>query len=128
MKLGYRPIGSFRILMCIGAALSLQLCSCSEKVWSDPRSYFGEYVFMPINTSPGKFANFLVLRADQSAVEIRVDEKTGKVQDNQENWHLSYTTGLNVVIGDFSHPVEHTRSSIRLVINGDLGEYYEKLR
>jgi hypothetical protein len=128
MKSGSKPIARFLTLLCIGLPLFLQFCSCSKNASSDPGVYVGEYAYMPTNTSPGKFANFLVLRSDQSAVEIRVDEKTGKVQDDQAKWYLSSTTGVNVVIGDFSHPVENTHSSIRLVINGDLGEYYKKLQ
>jgi hypothetical protein len=70
----------------------------------------------------------VILNKDQTAVEIRFFKDTGQVQTTQKKWYLSHTTGENVVIGSFSHPVEGSRSIIKLGINDDLGQYYEKVR
>ena len=100
----------------------------NPKASTDPTDYVGEYVFRPNGDIPQGFAGFLVLKKDQTAVEIRFFENTGQVQTTEKKWHLIHTTEEDVVIGDFSHPVEGSRSAIRLGINGDLGQYYEKVR
>ena len=88
----------------------------------------GEYVFRPSNAAPGNFASFVILKQDHTAVEIRFSKDTGQVLTTQEKWYLTRTTGENLVIGKFSHPIERSRSTIRLGINDDLGQYYEKFR
>jgi hypothetical protein len=101
---------------------------CRPAASTNPNDYVGEYVFKPSNTLPGDSASFVILKKDQTAVEIRFSKDTGEVQTTQKRWYLSRTTGENVVIGSFSHPVEGSRSIIKLRINGDLGQYYEKIR
>lgn len=101
---------------------------CGSTVSTNPRDYVGEYVFRPSYSDPGQFASFVVLKNDQSAIEVRFSEETGEVQTKQKKWYLDHTTGENVVLGDFSAPIERSGSTIRLVINGDLGQYYEKVR
>ncbi len=105
----------------------LSAAGCSSAS-TNPNDYVGEYVFKPSNASPGDFASFVILKKDQTAVEIRFFRDTGQVQTTQTKWYLSHTTGENVVIGNFSHPVEGSRSEIKLSINDDLGQYYEKVR
>jgi len=101
---------------------------CSAAVNTNPNDYVGEYIFQPSDTTPGKFASFVILKSDHTAVEIRFSKDTGQVQTTQSKWYLSHTTGENVVIGSFSHPVEGSRSTIKLGINDDLDQYYEKVR
>jgi hypothetical protein len=101
---------------------------CSPAPSANPNDYVGEYIFKPSNAAPGDFASFVILKKDQTAVEIRFVKDTGEVQTAQKKWYLSHTTGENVVIGSFSHPVERSRSTIKLGINDDLGQYYEKVR
>ncbi len=104
------------------------IVGCTSTASTNPNDYVGEYVFKPSNVSPGAFASFLILKKDQSAVEIRFSKDTGEVQTTRKEWHLAHTTGENLVLGDFSHPIEGTSSTTKLVINGDLGQYYEKVR
>jgi hypothetical protein len=106
----------------------LSATGCSSAPSTNPNDYVGEYVFKPSNASPGDLASFVILKKDQTAVEIHFSKDTGQVQTTQTKWYLSHTTGENVVIGDFSHPVEGSRSAIKLGINDDLGQYYEKVR
>lgn len=101
---------------------------CDSNISSNPSDYVGEYVFRPSVDVPAQFANFLILKGDQEAVEIRFDKNTGQVQSKIEKWYLSRTTGQNLVIGSFSCSVEGTRSAIKLSVNDDLGQYYEKIR
>jgi hypothetical protein len=105
------------------------LCTvgCSSTASTKPSDYVGEYIFTPFNTVPGDFASVVILKGDQTAIEFRFARNTGQVQTTQKKWYLSHTTGENVVIGNFSHPVEGSRP-IKLGINGDLGQYYEKVR
>ena len=105
------------------------LCTvgCRSTVSAKSSDYVGEYVFRPFNTAPGDLANFVILKNDQTAIEIRFVRNTGDVQTTQKKWYLSHTTGENVVIGNFTHPVEGSRP-IKLGINDDLGQYYEKVR
>ena len=85
-------------------------------------------MFRPNNSTPGDFASFVILKDDQTAVEIRFSKATGQISTTNKNWYLSHTTGDNVVIEDFSYPIERSRLTIKLGINDDLGQYYEKVR
>lgn len=110
------------------AVIALSLIACSSAGSTNLSDYVGEYVFKPSNAAPGKFASFVILRRDQTAVEIRFSPQTGNISTTQEKWYLSHTTGENVVIGEFSHPIERSGSTVKLGINDDLGQYYEKVR
>ena len=114
-------------LVCLFLAM-FSVTGCSSSASTDPNVYVGEYVFKPDNAAPGDFASFVILKQDQTAVEIRFFKDKSEVQTTQKKWYLSHTTGENVVIGNFSHPVEGSRSHINLGINDDLGQYYEKVR
>ncbi|HUN82794.1 MAG TPA: hypothetical protein VMU48_00375 [Terracidiphilus sp.] len=107
---------------------SVVTVGCSSPASKNPNDYVGEYVFMPKNAVPGQFASFVILKKDQSAVEIRFSKNTDQVQITRQKWYLTQTTSENVVIGDFSHPVEGSSSALKLGINDDLGQYYEKVR
>jgi hypothetical protein len=116
-----------RWLVCFFFVL-LSAIGCSSAASTNPGDYVGEYVFRPSNTDPGNFASFVVLRSDHTAIEIRFSKSTDQIATTQEKWYLSHTTGENVVIGNFSHPVEGSKSLIKLGINDDLDQYYEKVR
>ncbi len=110
------------------ALIMLLQTACGSAASTNTGDYVGEYVFKPANATPGKFANFVILKKDQTAVEIRFSPQTGEITTTQEKWYLSHTTGENVVIGRFSHPIERSGSTVKLGINDDLGQYYEKVR
>ena len=114
-------------LVCLFFAMS-SATGCSSPASTSMNDYVGEYIFKPNNTAPGDFASFVILKQNQTAVEIRFFKDKGEVQTTQKKWYLSHTTGENVVIGSFSYPVEGSRSHMRLGINDDLGQYYEKVR
>ena len=113
-------------------APSLIICAtiliggCGPAPSTDPDDYVGEYVFTQ-SVDPGTFASFVALRKDGTAVEIRFDKATGQFSTRETKWQLTHTTGENVAIADFVHPVERS-GRIRLLINEDLNEYYEKIR
>ena len=90
--------------------------------------YVGEYVLEPNNAPTGEYADFVILKKDRSALEIRFSKDTGQVLTTQKSWYLSHTTGENVVIGTFSDPITVFGSQIKLHINHDLGQYYDKIR
>src|SRR6185312_1429515 len=117
-----------RILVSIFIIEALLTIGCGREASTNPSDYVGEYIFRPSNTDPGNFASFVILKKDQTALEIRFSPPTGKISTTQDKWYLSHTTGENVVIGTFSHSVELSGSTIRLGINDDLGKYYEKIR
>ena len=101
---------------------------CSAPVSTNANDYVGEYVFQPNNANPGEFADFVVLKADHTAVEIRFSKDTGQLSSIQTRWYLDHATDEEVVIGNFGHPIERMKPSIKLGINDDLGQYYEKVR
>lgn len=101
---------------------------CNSTASTNPDDYVGEYVFKPTNSSPGDFANFLILKKDHTAVEIKFSKETGQVTNTETKWDLSNRNGEYVGIGNFSHPVEGSSTHIKLGINDDLGQYYEKVR
>lgn len=77
---------------------------------------------------PEEFASFIVLQDDQTAVEVTFTKRGDKTSTARENWHLDRGTDEEVVIGKRGYPIERSRSRILLIINGDLGQYYEKVR
>lgn len=100
-------------------------------VSTNPADYVGEYIFTPTYTDPGGFASFVILKLDHTAVEVRFSKVTGQDQTRTEKWELDYNAKdhyTSLGIGDFSHSVERSGSTIKLGINGDLGLYYEKVR
>ena len=100
---------------------------CGSRVSTDWRDYVGEYVFQPNNADPGRFASFVILKQDHTALEVRFSKQTGQVAINQEKWYLIHTTAEDLVIGDFRCTIEGSRP-IRLMVNYDLGLNYEKVR
>jgi hypothetical protein len=101
---------------------------CNSTASTNSDDYVGEYVFKPSNSAPGDFASFLVLKKDHTAVEIGFSKETGQVTTKETKWDLSNRNGEYVGIGNFSHPVEGSKSRIKLGINDDLGQYHEKVR
>lgn len=101
---------------------------CSTPVSTNASDYIGEYVFKPNNADPGKFADFVILKGGGTAVEIRFSRDTGEISSSPTRWYLDHGTDEEVVIGDFGHPIEGMKPSIKLGINDDLGQYYEKVR
>jgi len=110
------------------ALLMLLPTGCRSVASTNANDYVGEYVFRPSNASPGNFSSFVILKDDHVAVEIRFSKATGEVETTQKKWYLSRTTSEHLVIGDFSHPVEGQPPDIKLIADGDLGQYYEKVR
>jgi len=103
--------------------------ACDSPASTNPSDYVGEYIFTPTNADPGNFADFVILKSDQTALTLRFDKKTGHVQITRTKWRLSPGTGQEEVdVGDFAHSVEVSGSVIKLGNNLDLGQYYEKVR
>jgi hypothetical protein len=112
------------LLFALGVAVG-----CSSRASKDPNDYVGEYLLSPSSVVPGEFASFVILKKDLTAMEITFSKETGQITSQQMNWYLEQGTGQeDVVIGKRGYPIELSRSKIMLTINGDLGEYYEKVR
>jgi hypothetical protein len=107
---------------------ALSVAGCSSAVSTNPNDYVGEYVFMPVNAIPGDFASFVVLRQDHMAVEVRFSKDTGQVLTTQKTWYLDRGTDEEVVIDKRAYPIQRSGSTLRLTINDDRGQYYEKVR
>lgn len=75
-----------------------------------------------------KYADFLILKSDHSAVGIRFSDETQQVLESKLHWDLDRTTTENVVIGDFSYPVSGAGLTKKLSVDDDRGFYYEKVR
>lgn len=108
------------------------LCSsaCNSTVSRNAGDYVGEYVFRPFNLDTEQFADFLILKKDFKAVEIRFSKQAGQVATVEKRWYLDTPNnkGSQLVIGDFAHPIEVSGRTIKLQNNYDLGTYYEKVR
>lgn len=115
--------------------LAVGLCGCgawldntNPNVSTNPDDYVGAYVFMQKNISPGKFADFVVLKKDGTAIEIRFLRNTGQLVTTQTTWRFDRGFhAVDLVIGDFAHPIEHSPPDVRLGINSDLDQYYERV-
>lgn len=115
-------------LLIFSLVMSFTLAGCSAPVSTNPSDYVGEYVFTPDVEVPHDYAAFIVLNKDQTATEIRYSNVSSQIATSTESWHLEHGTDEEVVIGKRAYPIERTRSIIRLIINGDLGQHYEKIR
>jgi hypothetical protein len=104
------------------------LAGCSPAVSTNPDDYVGEYVFMPANSNPEESASFVILKRDHTAVEVRFYPATGEVSTTKNKWDLYRTTSENVGIGEREYPIKLSGSQIKLLINDDLGQYYQKVR
>jgi hypothetical protein len=105
------------------------LSGCGGPVSGTSSDYSGEYVFTPHEDPPPQFADFVVLRSDGTAVEIRYARSSGQVSTTEKRWKfVDNQAGRKVAIGDFAHPIEGTGTNIRLFINYDLNEFYQKVR
>lgn len=100
---------------------------CKPPLSTNPSDYVGQYVFTPRMQVPHEFAAFLILANDHDAIEI-MSNGSVPISTTTEVWHLDHGTSEEVVIGRRAYPIERTRSTIRLIINGDLGQQYEKIR
>lgn len=114
------------LLLFLGAVLSG--CASTASTSTNPADYVGEYIFTPYGASPGEFADFVILKKDGSAVEIRFSKDTGQISTTQEKWYLYHATGEYVAIAKRGYPIERSGATIKLNINDDLDEYYEKVR
>jgi hypothetical protein len=108
----------------------LSATACSSAVSTNPNDYVGEYVFTPYNSDTAQFADFVILKKDFTAVEIRFSKDSGQVLTTEKRWSVysSNTKDKELVIGDFGHPIEGSGVKIKLHNNYDLGTYYEKIR
>ena len=83
---------------------------------------------IPVSPFGEKLPSFVILKRDQTAVEIRYSKETGRVQLTQKKWYLFPNAGQeDLVIGRYARPVEVSGSVVKL-INDDVGQYYEKVR
>jgi hypothetical protein len=112
------------------AGFSMTGCSDGTPIMAstNPADYVGEYVLTPSDGTHVQFADFLILRTDQTAVGIRFSKETEQVLTTKSKWSLDHTNVENVVIGDFSYPVEHVGLKTTLSVNDDLNLHYEKIR
>lgn len=116
------------ILLIVSLVMSFTLVGCSVAVSANPSDYVGEYVFTPDMEVPLDFAAFVILNKDQTATEIRYSRVSGRIATSTESWHLDHGTDEEVVIGPRAYPIERSSSTVRLIVNGDLGQHYEKVR
>ena len=111
------------------ALAALVLAGCTGHVSTNSSDYVGEYVFTPHEAPPAEFADFLVLRSDGTALEVRYSRSSGQVSTKERRWVFNDKgTSPALVIGGFGHPIDGTGTNIRLFINYDLDEFYQKVR
>src|SRR5438445_11647899 len=92
----WRPIPMNRALKAFLGMTVLLVSSCGPAVSTNAEDYVGEYAFLPRGSPPGNFASLVILRRDQTAMEIRFSRQTGEVSPIRVTWHVSHTTGHTV--------------------------------
>lgn len=116
--------------------LSFAALSACSRASTNASDYVGEYVFTPGQTagddcpSGADCADFVILRADGAAIEIKRSDSKPGVSVAETMWKVQNTIPgqPQIAIGDFACSVEISGRTIRLGIDGDLNEYYEKVR
>ncbi|HEV2314748.1 MAG TPA: hypothetical protein VGR94_05545 [Candidatus Acidoferrales bacterium] len=116
-------------------SLAVGLCGCgawldstNPNVSTNADDYVGAYVSMQKDISPGGLADFVILEKGGSAIEITFSRATGQLATVQTTWR--FERGFHqedVVIGNRGYPIEHSPPDVRLGINSDLDQYYERV-
>ena len=115
------------LLLCVFVAI-FAIAGCSREPSKNPDDYVGEYVLLPSTVAAGPQASFIVLKKDRTAFEMTFVRSTGQVTTGEVPWYLQRGTDQELVIDKRSYPVERTGAVVKLVVNGDLGQRYEKVR
>lgn len=121
----------------VGAlVLSLTALSACSRPSTNAADYVGEYIFTPGQEagadcpSGADCADVVILRADGVALEIRRSSTPPGISTTEKPWKVDLVLPDHpaIDIGDFSAPVEVLGKRVRLGLNDDLNEYYEKVR
>jgi hypothetical protein len=116
------------VILLVFASFMIVLAGCSSAVSTNPADYVGDYIFTPHMEVPQEFADALILNKDFSAIEVKYSAVSKQIVTKSVSWHLDRGTNEEVVMDGRAYPIEKHYSSIRLVVNGDLGQQYEKVR
>ena len=109
--------------------MALAAIGCGTAPSTNPDDYIGGYTFTPRDANREQFADFVILNRDGKALEIRLSKTDGQVFFTQQSWHLEPGWHQeDVVIAKRGYPIERSGTTIKLGINDDLDEYYEKVR
>ena len=114
----------------VGAlVLSLAAVSACSRPSTNAADYVGEYIFTPGQEPPAEFADVVMLQLDGVAVEIRRSDSKSAPSMTETHWKVQdIPPEPQIVIGDFACTVNTSGRTIRLGINDDLNQYYEKVR
>ena len=105
-------------------AVVLLLCGCSQAPSKNSDDYVGAYVLHgPIESYPA----FIVLRKDHAMLAVRFVQGTGEFETYVTSWHLNTNNDVRVGFENRSYPVGRNSGRIRLVLDDDTNEFYEKL-
>lgn len=115
--------------------IAIGLCGCGA--WLDnpppnastnPDDYVGAHVFTQMNVPPEKLADFLILKKGGTATEIRVSSTTGEAVTTQTTWRLEREPReVDIIIGNAGYPVMHSPPQVKLGVDLDLDQYYERI-
>ncbi|MFI5127216.1 MAG: hypothetical protein ACHQJX_10360 [Candidatus Acidiferrales bacterium] len=102
---------------------------CGAAPSTNPDDYVGGYAFTPHDANRGQFADFVILGRSGKALEIRLSKTNEQVLFTDQSWHLEPGWHQeDIVIAKRGYPIERSGTTIKLGINDDLDEYYEKVR
>ena len=104
-------------------------CSSQSDAQLKPESFIGEYVFqMGDSGAPHHDPDRLTLQADGKYILVHMPG--GHPGSTEEGtWRLWSNSGQpQIAFGNRTYPIEIRGKHIRLIVNDDLGYWYEKMK
>lgn len=106
-------------------------CHANQPIPTNPESFVGSYVYVSIDTSVDKATDHqldhLVLQSD-GKYDLVEGGSTKARSEKTGVWHLVHGDRPNVELDHAGYPIQMNRHKIRLVVNDDLGEWYQKVQ
>ncbi len=119
MLRSYPVIGTLAVL-----ALSFA-CTSERNAELKPERFVGEYVYYSDDKGSPHDPDRLTLRADGKYTLVHMPGgRPGATEEGA--WHLYDTPEPSIAFGDTVYPIEIKSNHVRLLIDLDVGHWYEK--
>ena len=119
------------LLVAILASCMIAGCRADQAVPSNREAFIGGYVYKSLDTSVDRATDHeldrLTLQADGKYVLVQGGSTKAK-SEKVGVWHLVGGDPPNVELDHYGYPIRVEGNQIRLLINDDLGEWYQKVQ
>lgn len=100
-------------------------CQTAPRTDLRPESFVGDYVYHSADKGAPHQSDRLSLRADGKYILVHVSD-THPVSKEEGVWQLVKDPSPNILLDHAGYPVQVDGKRVRLLVNNDLGQWYEK--